>query len=68
LNTNDMFHCVAKDMASAEPLALTSCSVPLYNLVASAFFPEWALLNIRTKLTAYRLGDKYFSSLYDTVC
>ena len=59
---------MAEDMASAEPLALTSSPVPMYNLVASAFLPEWALLNIRTKLTANRLGDKYFSSLYDAVC
>jgi hypothetical protein len=59
---------VAEDMASAELLTLTSSPVPLYNRVASAFLPEWALLNIRTKLTAYRLGDKYFSSLYDAVC
>ena len=59
---------MAEDMASAEPLALTSYPVPMYNPVESASVPEWALLNIRTKLTAYRLDDKYFSSLYDAVC
>jgi hypothetical protein len=53
-----MFYCVAEDMASADPLARKSYPVPMYNPVESASVPECALLNIRTKLTAYRLGDK----------
>jgi hypothetical protein len=53
-----MFHCVAEDMASANPLALASYPVPVDNPVEPASVPECALLNIRTNLTAYKLGDK----------